>query len=141
MKNEETPGGSNGNGGAVGRARIGAARMESILQLYGLVMVIVPVYAFVSLRRRLRRERFSRPAALVRYAGTVVAPVVMCAILLAMALGVEALTSLDVVSEQMVQTYVLALVLGVLVVLVGTVVFALRILLPQRDRKPDLQEN
>jgi len=115
--------------------------MESILQLYGLVMVIAPVYAFVSLRKRLCSERFSRPAALGRYAGTVVAPVVMCAVFLAMALGVEALTPLDVISEQMVQTYVLALVLGMLVVLIGTVVFALRILLPQRDRKPDLPAN
>ena len=115
--------------------------MESILQLYGLVMVIVPVYAFVTLRRRLRSERLPRPAALLRYAATVVAPVVMCAVFLAIALGVEALTPLDVISEQMVQTYVLALVLGVLVVLIGTFVFALRILLLLRNRKPDLQEN
>lgn len=115
--------------------------MESILQLYGLVMVIAPVYAFVSLRKRLRGEPFSRPAALGLYAGTVVAPVVMCAVFLAMALGVEALTPLDVISEQMVQTYVLALVLGVLVVLIGTVVFAVRILLLERERKPDLPGN
>lgn len=140
-ENEESPGGSNGKGRAGVAPRAGAVLMESVLQLYGLAMVIVPVYAYVSLRKRFRDERFSRPAAVVRYAGTVAAPVAMCAVLFALALGVKALTPLELISYELVQTYVLALVLGVLVILIGTAVFALSMLFPQRKRKPDLQEN
>ena len=113
--------------------------MESVLQLYGLVMVILPVYAFMSLRKRLRHEQMTRLAALRRYAGWVIAPVVVCACMLGLALGIEALTPYDVVSDAILQSYVLAMVLGVLIVLLGTVVFALSMLFVQRAPKPGLQ--
>ena len=50
--------------------------MESVLQLYGAAMVILPVVAFVSLRKSVRNGGVSKRGAMVRYAGVVVAPIV-----------------------------------------------------------------
>ena len=130
-----------GNDCAKAKAYTGIGAMESVLQLYGLVMVILPVHAFVSLRKRLRDERFSRLSALGHYAGSVMSPVVVCAGLLALAMGIEAFTPFDVISDAMIQTYALALVLGVLVVALGTAVFALSMVFARRSQKPGLQSN
>jgi len=113
--------------------------MESVLQLYGLAMVILPVYAFVSLRNQLRHRILTKPAALLRYIGIVVAPIVGYAGVFGLALGIEALTPYSVVSEEAARSFVLAVVLGALVWLLGTSIFALSLLFVHADRKPDLQ--
>lgn len=115
--------------------------MESVLQLYGLVMVILPVHAFVSLRKQLRNERLAKLGAVCRYAGLVIAPVAVCAGLLALVLGIDALMPFDAISDELVQGYALALVLGLLVVMLGTTVFALSMMFIQPARKPGLQRH
>jgi len=113
--------------------------MESVLQLYGLAMVILPVYAFVSLRKKLRHQHLGKPAALLRYVGLVVAPIAGYACVFAVALGVEELTSYSMVSEEIARSFVLAVVLGALICLLGTTIFALSLLFLQSPQKPDLQ--
>ena len=113
--------------------------MESVLQLYGLAMVILPVYAFVSLRKKLRHQRLGKPAALIRYVGLVVAPIAGYTCVFALALGIEELTSYSMVSEEIARSFALAVVLGALIWLLGTAIFALSLLFLQSPQKPDLQ--
>ena len=113
--------------------------MESVLQLYGLAMVILPVYAFVSLRKKLRHQHLGKPAALLRYVGLVVAPIVGYACIFALAVGIDELTPYSIVSEEIARSFVLAVVLGALVWLLGTAIFATGLLFMPSPRKPDLQ--
>ena len=115
--------------------------MESVLQLYGLAMVILPVYAFVSLRKQLRHEHVTKPVALLRYVGMVVAPIVVYACVFGLAVAIEELTPFNVISEEIGRSFVLAIVLGVLLWLLATTVFALSLLFVKRAQKPDLQQN
>ncbi|UCH47133.1 MAG: hypothetical protein JSU95_13685 [Betaproteobacteria bacterium] len=115
--------------------------MESILQLYGLAMVVLPVYGFVSLRNKIRHDGMVKSAALLRYMGVVVAPIAGYACLFGLALAVEAVTSFDPISEEAARSFVLAIVLGVLVWLLSTAIFSLGLLFVQSLRKPDLQRH
>ena len=99
--------------------------MESMLQLYGLAMVVLPVYSFVSLRKKIRYEQLSKKAALMRYVGLVVAPIIGYAAAFGLALGIEAVSPLSVISEEAARSFVLAMVLGVIVWLLATVMFGL----------------
>jgi hypothetical protein len=110
--------------------------MESILQLYGLAMVVLPVYGFVSLRKKIRHDGMPKTAARV-----VVAPIAGYACLFGLALGIEAVTSFNPISEEAARTFVLAIVLGVLVWLLATAIFSLGLLFVQNLRKPDLQRH
>jgi len=58
---------------------------------------------------------------------------------LGLALGIEAVTPYDVVSDAVLQSYVLAMVLGVLIVVLGAAIFALSMLFVQRAPKTGLQ--
>lgn len=115
--------------------------MESILQLYGLAMVVLPVYGFVSLRKRIRHAGMQKTAALLRYMGVVVAPIAAYACLFGLALGIEAVTPFNPISEEAARSFVLAIVLGVVVWLLATTVFSLGLLFVHDPRKPDLQRH
>ena len=110
--------------------------MESILQLYGLAMVILPVYAFVSLRKKIRHEGMFKRSALIRYAGIVVTPILGYAVAFGLALGVEAVSPFSVVSEEVARSFVLAVVLGVLLWLLANMIFALSLILIRDARNP-----
>lgn len=112
--------------------------MESILQLYGTAMVILPVVAFVSLRKRIRDGGLSKRGALVRYAAMVVAPIAGYAAAFGLALGGEAIFSLSVVSEELARSFVLAVVLGMLVWLLAIAVFSLGLLFVRTSPSPNL---
>ncbi len=111
--------------------------MESILQLYGLAMVVLPVYAFVSLRRKIRDDGLSKPTALLRYIGIVVLPIIAYAGLFGLAVGIEAVTPLNLVAEEVARSFVLAVVLGLLVLLLGMAVFAVGLLYVQAAQRPN----
>lgn len=115
--------------------------MDSILQLYGLAMVVLPVYGFVSLRKKIRHEGMPRSTALLRYAGVVIAPVVAYACLFGLALGLEAVTPLNPVSEEAARSFVLAIVLGGFVWLLAITIFSLGLLFLRDLRKADLQRH
>jgi len=112
--------------------------MESILQLYGLAMVVLPVFAFVSIRKKIRYEGLSKRAALLRYVGIVVTPILGYAAAFGLALGVEAVSSFSLVSEEVARSFVLAAVLGVLVWLLATTIFALGLFLIRDAQNPKL---
>ena len=71
--------------------------------------------------------------------GVVVAPIAGYACLFGLALGIEAVTPFNPVSEEAARTFVLAIVLGILVWLLATAIFSLGLLFVQNLRKPDLQ--
>ncbi len=114
--------------------------MESVLQLYGLAMVVLPVYAFVSLRKRIRLEYLAKSVALLRYAGLVIAPVVGYVCVFALALGVEEVMHFDLISEEAVRSFALAVVLGMLVWFVGIAVFSLGLLFVEAVENPNAQK-
>ena len=110
--------------------------LESLLQLYGMAMVLLPVVAFVSLRKRIRFEGIRRRSALARYAGTVILPVLVCAVVFVIARALESLTSMSLGAEGLRETFALAIALGVLVWLLGSSIFALGLMfmrLPSRQ--------
>ena len=98
--------------------------MESILQLYQLAMVVLPVYGFVSLRKRIRYGGLSKKRAALRYAGMVFAPMLAYAAVFLLAIGVETLVDVNLASEESARSFPLAIALGMMVWLVSVTVFA-----------------
>jgi hypothetical protein len=98
--------------------------MESILQLYQLAMLVLPVYGFVSLRKRIRHSGLSKKRASLRYAGMVFAPMLAYTAVFFLAIGVEMLLGVNLLSEEIARSFPLAIVLGLAVWLLSITVFA-----------------
>ncbi len=98
--------------------------MESILQLYQLAMLVMPVYGFVSLRKRIRYTGLSKTRAALRYAGMVFAPMLAYAAAYFLAIGVEMVLGVNLVSEEIARSFPLAIVLGLAVWLISVTAFA-----------------
>lgn len=99
-------------------------------------MVVLPVYAFVSLRKLIRWGDVSRRAALVRYAAMVVCPILIYAALFALMFGIDAVWSLDLIAEGGEGGFAMALFLGTLLWLLATSIFALSLLFVDGAGRP-----
>ncbi len=103
---------------------IAIVAMESILQLYQFAMVVLPVYGFVSLRKRIRSGELSRSRAALRYSGIVFAPMLAYTALFLLAIGVESVMGATLASEEITRSFPLAIALGLAVWLLSVMVFA-----------------
>lgn len=101
--------------------------MESILQLYQLAMIVLPVYGFVSLRKQVRRSELTKRQAFLRYAGMVFTPMLAYAAVLVLVIGVETVLDVNLVSEEIARSFPLAMVLGSAVWLLSVMVFSVGI--------------
>jgi uncharacterized membrane protein (DUF485 family) len=98
--------------------------MESVLQLYQLAMLVLPVYGYVSLRKRIRYGELSKKRAALRYAGMVFAPMLAYAAVFLLAIGVETVLDVNLAREEIARSFSLAIALGLVVWLVSVTVFA-----------------
>jgi uncharacterized membrane protein (DUF485 family) len=98
--------------------------MESILQLYQLAMVVLPVYGFVSLRKQIRFGRLSKKRALLRYAGMVFAPMLAYTAVYFLAIGAETVLDVNLAPEEIARSFPLAIALGLAAWLLSVIVFA-----------------
>lgn len=101
--------------------------MESILQLYQLAMIVLPVYGFVSLRKQVRRSELTKWQASLRNAGMVFAPMLAYTAIYFLVLGVDAVLDVNLVSEEISRSLPLAMALGLAVWLLSVVVFSVGI--------------
>ena len=98
--------------------------MESILQLYQLAMMVLPVYGYVSLRKEVRRREILKRKALLRYASMVFLPMPAYVAAYFLAIGVESATNWNLVSEEMARSFPLAIALGLMVWLLSVMIFS-----------------
>jgi len=80
----------------------------------------------------------SKSAAVLRYIGVVTTPIVGYAVAFGLALGIEALSPFSLVSEEVARSFVLAIALGVLVLLLATTIFALGLFFLRTPQGPGL---
>ena len=87
-------------------------------------MVVLPVYGFVSLRKRIRFGGLSKKRAALCYAGMMFSPMLAYAAVFLLAVGVETVVDVNLVTEEIARSAPLAIALGLVVWLVSVMVFA-----------------
>jgi len=101
--------------------------IEWVIPLYQLAMLVLPVYCFFALRRRVARG-LSKYRALRRYVVFVVLPVVAYASLYIGLLGLEQLTKAPLIPAEMARSFFILIGLGIAVWLLASIVFAVVLL-------------
>lgn len=98
--------------------------MEWLIPLYELALLIVPIYTFVVLLRRVKHKVLSRARAFAYYLGWVSSPIALFILLFLGAVGVEEVTGIALVTEGLGRGLLILLALGLAVWLLASMVFA-----------------
>jgi hypothetical protein len=102
--------------------------IEWAIPLYELAMVVLPIYCFVALRRRVVRHGFPKYRALRRYVVFVVLPVIAYALLYIGLAGLEQLTKAALIPAEMARSFFILIGAGIAVWLLASIVFAVVLL-------------
>ena len=113
--------------------------IEWAVPFYELVMVILPVFAFVAFHRRVKRGVLAKSGALWRSSSLVVVPVVGFVLFFFCLVGIEELTSLSLLSEGLGRSFLPLVGLGAAIWLVSTLVFAASLLFVSNVSREDVQ--
>ena len=97
--------------------------IEWVLPVYELVMLGMPIYAFITLRRRVKRGMLAKVRAFWYYVGIVVAPIIFYVVFFFGLIGVGEVAHVGLIPESLGRSFLLVTGLGVIIWLVASIIF------------------
>lgn len=113
--------------------------IEWAAPIFEIVMIVLPIYGFITLYRRTKRGALRKSRALLRYGSLVIVPIILYILFFSALVGFEELTRISVVPEGLARTFPLLVGLGVTICIVSTIAFgvALMFIKNQPTAPPD----
>lgn len=99
--------------------------VEWVIPLYELAMLVVPIYGFVALRRRVKRRTLAKLRAFSYYTGLVAAPIALYILFFFSLVAIDNVTQVGVISEGLARTLFLMVGFGLLIWLVSSILFGI----------------
>jgi hypothetical protein len=97
--------------------------IEWAVPVFEVVMLALPVYAFITLYRRVKGGVLKKSRAMWRYASIVIAPISLYVLFFFALVGFEALSHINVITEGLARTILILIGLGLTIWLVSIIVF------------------
>jgi hypothetical protein len=98
--------------------------VEWVIPVFEIVMLVLPVYAFIVLYKKTRKGVLNKAGALWRYAVWLISPVIVYAVLFFGLVGIEEAFDLSVISEGLARSFLILASIGIVIWLVTTLIFA-----------------
>ena len=102
--------------------------IEWAVPIFELAMIVLPVYAFIEVRGRVKSGSMGRVRAVLRYAAIVIAPVCLYVLFYCSLIGFEELTRISVITEGLARTFFLLVGMGVAIGIVSILTFGAALL-------------
>ena len=97
--------------------------IEWAVPVFEVVMLVLPVYAFITFYRRVKRGVLKKSRALWRYASLVITPIILNVLFFFALVGFEELTHIGVITEGLARSFLILVGLGLTIWLVSILVF------------------
>ena len=97
--------------------------IEWAVPVFEVVMLVLPVYAFITFYRRVKRGVLKKLRALWRYASLVITPIILYVLFIFALVGLEELTHIGVITEGLARSFFILVGLGFTIWLVSILVF------------------
>jgi hypothetical protein len=97
--------------------------IEWAVPVFEVVMLVLPVYAFITFYKRVKHGVLKKSRALWRYASLVIAPIILYVLFFFALVGFEELTHIGVITEGLARTILILVGLGLTIWLVSILVF------------------
>ena len=99
--------------------------IEWALPVYEVVMLGMPIYAFITLRRRVKRGMLSKVRAFWYYVGIVAAPIIFYVVFFLGLMGIEEVAHVGLITEGLGRSFLLVTGLGIIIWLVASIIFGI----------------
>lgn len=109
--------------------------IDWVVPAFEIVILVLPVYAFIVLYRRVKGGAINKQGALWRYAFWVIVPVIVYVVLFFALVGIEEMIKASIITEGLARSFFILVGLGVIIWLVSTLVFAVTILLLRQQKQ------
>ena len=97
--------------------------IEWVVPVFAIVMIVLPVYAFITFHRRVKRGTLVKSRALWRYASLVITPIILYVLFFFALVGFEELTHISVITEGIARTFLILVGLGLTIWIVSILAF------------------
>lgn len=101
---------------------------EWAVPIFEMVVVVLPIYVFVTLYRRVKRGVLNKSGALWRYSTLVIIPTILYVLFFFALVGIEELTHIGLVAEGLGRSFLILVGLGIAIWFVSTLVFSTALL-------------
>jgi hypothetical protein len=99
--------------------------IEWVIPIYELMILLLPVYGFIALRRRVKQSELTKIRGFIYYSGLAITPVVMYTVFFIGLTGLEEMTDKAIVSEGLGRSFLLLVGLGLIAWLIALIVFGI----------------
>ncbi len=98
---------------------------EWIIPVYEVVMLVLPVCGFIALRRRVKRNVFTKARAFWYYTGFIISPVALYALIFLGLVCLEEVTRMSLVTEELARSFLILMGLGLVIWVVFSIIFGI----------------
>lgn len=102
--------------------------LEWAVPAFEIVMLVLPVYAFVVFYRRVKYRALKKTSALWLYASVVIAPIILYTLFFFLLAGLEELTHISLISEELSRSLLILVALGVAIWSISILAFGLTLM-------------
>jgi hypothetical protein len=99
--------------------------IEWVVPVYGVLMLLVPVYGFISFRQRVKHKVLTKARAFLYFTGFVISPVAIYAIFFLVLVGLEEVAKTAIITEGLARSVLILIGLGLVVWLVSLIIFGM----------------
>lgn len=103
--------------------------IEWVVPVFEVVMLVLPVYAFITIFRRVKRGVMKKSRAFLRFALIVIAPIILYLLFFFTLVGLEELTSINVNTEGLARSFLILVGIGFSIWLFSIIVFSVALVI------------
>ena len=118
--------------------------IEWVVPIYEILMLSLPVYGFIVLRRRVKHNALAKVRAFLYYTGLSISPVVIYILFFLGLVGLEEVTGTAILTEGLARSVLISIGFGMVVWLVSLIIFGITLTFisssassPQRENPAD----
>jgi hypothetical protein len=115
--------------------------IDWVVPVYEVLMLLMPVYGFVVLRRRVKHEVLSKVRAFLYYTGLVISPVAIFTFVFLGLVGLEEASKTAIITEGLARSVLILIGLGLVVWLVSLIIFGMALALIRSSGSSHKQAN
>ena len=115
--------------------------IEWVVPVYEILMLVVPVYGFIVLRRRVKRKALAKVRAFLYYTGLVILPVVIYTLFFLGLVGLEEVVGTAIITEGLARSNLISIGLGLAVWLVSLIIFGITLIFSNSSTSSPDREN
>jgi len=99
-----------------------------VVPVYGVLVILVPVYGFIVLRRSIKKKLTTKTRAFWYYTGLVISPLIIYTLFFFGLVGFEEISKQSIITEGMARSFIIVIGSGIVIWVVSLITFGIALI-------------